>query len=98
VLAAAPRRRARAATPAVPIALLSLPLGRAADRFGRRALLSLGLLLVAAGSVLTAESRSLVLLIAARVIQGIGSAASWISALARDCARCAGRLSSCLRG
>lgn len=67
---------------AVPIALLSLPLGRAADRFGRRALLILGLLLVAAGSVLIAESRSLELLIAARVIQGIGSAASWISALA----------------
>jgi MFS transporter, DHA1 family, solute carrier family 18 (vesicular amine transporter), member 1/2 len=67
---------------AVPIALLSLPLGRAADRFGRRALLILGLLVVAAGSVLIAESRSLELLIAARVIQGIGSAASWISALA----------------
>jgi MFS family permease len=67
---------------AVPIALLSLPLGRAADRFGRRALLILGLLLVAAGSVLIAESRSLELLIAARVIQGIGSAGSWISALA----------------
>jgi MFS family permease len=67
---------------AVPIALLSLPLGRAADRFGRKALLILGLLLVAAGSVLIAESRSLELLIAARVIQGIGSAASWISALA----------------
>ena len=67
---------------AVPIALLSLPLGRAADRFGRRALLILGLLLVAAGSVLIAESRSLELLVAARVIQGIGSAASWISALA----------------
>jgi MFS family permease len=67
---------------AVPIALLSLPLGRAADRFGRRPLLILGLLVVAAGSVLIAESRSLELLIAARVIQGIGSAASWISALA----------------
>ena len=67
---------------AVPIALFSLPLGRAADRFGRRALLVLGLLLVAAGSVLIAESRSLDLLIVARMIQGIGSAASWISALA----------------
>jgi len=67
---------------AVPIALLSLPLGRAADRVGRRALLILGLLLVAAGSVLIAESRSLELLILARAIQGVGSAASWISALA----------------
>ena len=41
-----------------------------------------GLLLIAAGSVLIAASRSLELLIAARVIQGVGSAASWISALA----------------
>src|SRR5262249_25652457 len=66
---------------AVPIALFSLPLGRAADRVGRRALLILGLLLVAAGSVLIAESRSLELLIAARAIQGVRSPASWIGAL-----------------
>lgn len=67
---------------AVPIALLSLPLGRVADRFGRKGLLIAGLLLVAAGSALIAASDSLALLITARVIQGIGSAASWISALA----------------
>lgn len=67
---------------AAPVALLALPLGRAADRFGRKALLIAGLLLVAAGSALIAASHSLELLIAARVIQGIGSAASWISALA----------------
>jgi MFS family permease len=67
---------------AAPIALLSLPLGRAADRFGRKALLIAGLLLIAAGSVLIAISHSLELLIAARTIQGVGSAASWISALA----------------
>jgi MFS transporter, DHA1 family, solute carrier family 18 (vesicular amine transporter), member 1/2 len=67
---------------AIPIAILSLPLGRAADRLGRKALLIAGLLLVAAGSVLIAESHSLGLLIAARGIQGVGSAASWISALA----------------
>jgi MFS family permease len=67
---------------AVPIALLSLPLGRAADRVGRRLLLAAGLVLVAAGSALIAASDSLALLIAARVVQGIGSAASWIAALA----------------
>jgi multidrug resistance protein len=67
---------------AVPIALLSLPLGRAADRFGRKGLLIGGLFVVAAGSAMIALSESLALLIAARVIQGIGSAASWISALA----------------
>ena len=67
---------------ALPIALLSLPFGRVADRFGRKGLLIAGLLLVAAGSALIAGSRSLELLIAARAIQGVGSAASWISALA----------------
>jgi MFS family permease len=67
---------------AVPIALLSLPLGRAADRIGRRLLLASGLVLVAAGSALIAASDSLALLIAARVVQGIGSSASWIAALA----------------
>jgi MFS family permease len=67
---------------AVPIALLSLPLGRAADTFGRRTLLIAGLLFVAVGSVLVAISDSIGVLIAARAVQGVGSAASWISALA----------------
>jgi predicted MFS family arabinose efflux permease len=67
---------------AVPIALLSLPLGRAADRLGRKTLLVSGLLTVAVGSAMLAVSESVALLIAARMVQGIGSAASWISALA----------------
>jgi MFS family permease len=66
---------------AVPIALLSLPLGRAADTVGRRTLLVAGLLFVAVGSVLVAISGSIGVLIAARAVQGVGSAASWISAL-----------------
>jgi multidrug resistance protein len=67
---------------AIPIAILSLPLGRLADRVGRRLLLAVGLLLVAVGSGLIALSDSLAMLMAARAVQGIGSAASWISALA----------------
>jgi MFS family permease len=67
---------------AIPIALLSLPLGRAADALGRRVLLVAGLVLVAAGSGLIAASESLAVLIAARAVQGVGSAASWIAALA----------------
>jgi MFS transporter, DHA1 family, solute carrier family 18 (vesicular amine transporter), member 1/2 len=67
---------------AIPIALLSLPFGRMADRVGRRSLLAVGLLVVAAGSGLFAVSESIGLLVAARAVQGIGSAASWISALA----------------
>jgi predicted MFS family arabinose efflux permease len=67
---------------AIPIALLSLPLGRAADVVGRRPLLLAGLLVVAVGSVLVAISDSIGVLMAARAVQGVGSAASWISALA----------------
>lgn len=67
---------------AVPIALFSLAFGRAADSMGRRALLVPGLLFVAGGSALIAASDSIEVLLAARAVQGIGSAASWISALA----------------
>lgn len=67
---------------AIPILLVSLPLGRLADAAGRRPLLLGGLALIAAGSVLIALADSLGPLIAGRAIQGVGSAASWIAALA----------------
>ncbi|MGB3099834.1 MAG: MFS transporter [Solirubrobacterales bacterium] len=67
---------------ALPILLVSLPLGRAADAIGRRPLLLSGLLLTAAGSVLIAVAGSLPPLIVGRSIQGVGAAASWIAALA----------------
>jgi len=67
---------------AIPLALVSIPFGVLADRIGRRPLLIGGLALTAAGSVLIALSDSLGLLIAGRVVQGIGSAGSWIAALA----------------
>jgi DHA1 family tetracycline resistance protein-like MFS transporter len=67
---------------AVPIALFSLALGRAADSIGRRSLLVLGLSFVAVGSALMAISNSIEVFVTARAVQGIGSAASWISGLA----------------
>jgi ACDE family multidrug resistance protein len=67
---------------AVPVVILSLPLGRLADSVGRRGLLIAGLLLAAAGSGVIAASESLGLLMLGRLIQGAGSAASWIAALA----------------
>jgi MFS family permease len=67
---------------AVPIVLLALPLGRATDAMGRRPLLVAGLSFVAAGSVLIALSDSIGALLAARAVQGIGSAASWNAGLA----------------
>jgi MFS family permease len=53
-----------------------------ADTVGRRPLLISGLLLTAAGSALIAVSDSLAALMAGRAVQGTGSAASWIAALA----------------
>ena len=67
---------------ALPIVLVSLPLGRAADALGRRPLLLGGLLLTAVGSVVIAAAGSLPPLIVGRGIQGVGAAASWIAALA----------------
>jgi MFS family permease len=67
---------------AVPILLVSLPFGRLADSIGRRPLLLGGLLLTAVGSILIALSGSLPPLVLGRAIQGVGAAASWISALA----------------
>jgi len=67
---------------AIPLALVSIPLGILADRIGRRPLLVAGLLLTAAGSLLIAVSDSLWVLIAGRMVQGVGAAGSWIAALA----------------
>lgn len=67
---------------AIPILLVSLPLGRLSDIAGRRPLLLTGLGLITVGSALIAVSDALAPLIAGRAIQGVGSAASWIAALA----------------
>jgi MFS family permease len=66
----------------LPILLVSVPFGRAADRIGRRPLLLGGLVLTTVGSVLIAFSGELAPLIVGRAVQGVGSAASWIAALA----------------
>lgn len=67
---------------AIPILIVSIPTGRLADRLGRRPLLLFGLTLTGAGSLLIAFSTSLELLLAGRAVQGVGSTASWIAALA----------------
>src|SRR5690349_3055306 len=67
---------------AFPLLLVSLPLGRLADIVGRRPLLLGGMLLTVAGSLLIAFADSLPVLISGRAVQGIGSAGSWIAALA----------------
>jgi MFS family permease len=67
---------------AIPILVISIPTGRLADRLGRRPLLLAGLTLTGIGSLLIAYSSSLEALLAGRAVQGIGSTASWIAALA----------------
>ncbi len=67
---------------ALPVLFVSLPLGRLSDRIGRRPLLLAGMLLCVAGSLLIAFADSLPVLVAGRAVQGVGSAASWIAALA----------------
>ncbi len=67
---------------ALPVLFVSLPLGRLSDRVGRRPLLLAGMLLCVAGSLLIAFADTLPVLVAGRAVQGVGSAASWIAALA----------------
>jgi len=67
---------------AIPILIVSIPTGRLADRIGRRPLLLGGLVLTGVGSLLIAYSPSLEALLAGRAVQGLGSTASWVAALA----------------
>ena len=67
---------------AIPIMLVSIPTGRLADRIGRRPLLLGGLALTGVGSLLIAFTDSLGVLLLGRAVQGFGSTASWVAALA----------------
>ncbi|OFL71236.1 multidrug transporter [Corynebacterium sp. HMSC063G05] len=74
----------------VVFAALLLTSGRAGDRFGRRTLFLVGLVIFTVGSVVAALSTALAPLVIARVIQGIGGACilpstlSSVNALFRD--------------
>lgn len=67
---------------AIPILFISLPVGRLADRLGRRPLLLGGLVLTGLGSILIATSGALEPLLVGRAVQGLGSTLSWVAALA----------------
>lgn len=68
-------------------ALLQIPMGVASDRWGRRPVIMLGLLLFVAGSVLAALSTSIYWVIAGRALQGAGAIAAAVMALAADLTR-----------
>jgi predicted MFS family arabinose efflux permease len=65
-------------------ALLQIPFGMLSDRFGRRPMLLIGLLLFVAGGVVAALSDSIYGVIAGRALQGSGAIASVIMALIGD--------------
>lgn len=65
-------------------ALLQLPLGMASDRFGRKRVIVLGLLVFAAGSLMAALADSLTGLLLGRALQGAGAVSAAVTALLAD--------------
>ena len=68
-------------------AILQIPLGLASDFYGRKKILTIGLLVFVAGSVIAALSTSIYGIILGRSIQGMGAIASTGMALIADVSR-----------
>ncbi len=64
--------------------LLQIPFGLLSDRFGRKPMIAIGLLLFGLGSVLGAFTHHIYGMIAARVLQGMGAIGSVLIALLAD--------------
>jgi MFS family permease len=68
-------------------AVLQIPLGLASDRYGRKRVIVLGLIVFGAGSVLAAFAGSVGGLIAGRALQGAGAISAAVTALLADLTR-----------
>ena len=68
-------------------ALLQVPFGIASDRFGRRPVIAVGLVLFTAGSLLGAAATGIWGVILARLVQGSGAVAGPVTALLADLTR-----------
>lgn len=68
-------------------ALLQIPFGMLSDKLGRKPIITFGLLIFAAGSVLAAMSHSVYGVILGRALQGAGAVAAAVMALAADLTR-----------
>jgi MFS family permease len=68
-------------------AILQIPYGMAADRYGRKRTIVIGLVLFAAGSFLAAAAHDIWLTILGRCLQGAGAIAAAVMALAADLTR-----------
>jgi MFS family permease len=68
-------------------ALFQIPFGMLSDRYGRKRLITIGLIVFAIGSAMAALSTSIYGVIAGRVVQGAGAVAAVVMALAADLTR-----------
>ena len=68
-------------------ALLQIPFGLASDRWGRKPVMMLGLLIFAVGSFLAGLAHTLPLIILGRAVQGAGAISAAISAMIADSTR-----------
>ena len=64
--------------------LLQIPFGMLSDRYGRKPIIMIGLILFACGSLLGAFSTSIYTMILARILQGMGAIGSVLIALLAD--------------
>jgi len=67
--------------------VLQLPYGMASDRYGRKRVIIIGLVLFAVGSFVAAFARDIYMVIAGRAIQGAGAIAAPVTAFAADITR-----------
>lgn len=67
--------------------LLQLPFGMASDKYGRKKLIYIGLVLFALGSVVAALSHDIYMVILGRAIQGAGAVSAVVTALVADSTR-----------
>lgn len=68
-------------------AALQIPFGALSDRFGRKPIIAIGLLLFALGSVVAALGDSIWMVLLGRALQGAGAIAAAVMALAADLSR-----------
>ncbi|MBY0572809.1 MAG: MFS transporter [Undibacterium sp.] len=68
-------------------ACLQIPFGIASDRFGRKRIIVIGLILFALGAVIAASSTTVMGILIGRVVQGAGAISAAITALLADSTR-----------
>ncbi|MBB72211.1 MAG: MFS transporter [Legionellales bacterium] len=68
-------------------AIFQIPFGMSSDKFGRKRIITIGLLLFAIGSVIAASSHSITGVIIGRALQGAGAVGSTLIALLADLTR-----------